>query len=387
MTTRTPDLASRHPFRIRLGFVALLDSAPLILARELGLFAAQGLEVVLNREVSWASLRDKVGAGLLDGAQMLAPMPIAASLGLGAPAVPVTTSLVLSRNGNAITVSSRLYQRLVEAGAQPQDPLRCAQALARVAAAGPLRFASVYPWSCHYLQLRDWIAAAGLQPGRDIELTAIPPSKMVEAFVSDSIDGCCVGEPWNGLAELEGLGRILVTGHQIWQNAPEKVLGMRDDWVTQHPEVHQRLLVALLEACRWLDDPANLAQCKRILALPPYLDRAAQRLAEGSSPFFHPRIQQHFFRNCATFPWLSQASWLVSRMRQWGQLGDRAVPLEQIYRPDIYRLAARRIGLDAPALDGKTEGLHRLPFTVAGLEGPLSVAGDGLLGADSFAWP
>lgn len=390
--TTLPDLGQRTGFRVRLGFVALLDSAPLIVAREMGLFEAQGLEVGLSREVSWASLRDKVGAGLLDGAQMLAPMPLAASLGLGAPAMPITTSLVLSRNGNAITVSAALHRQLVAAGATAKSPLASAQALARVArrATRPLRFATVYPWSCHYLQFRDWLAVAQLVPGEDLEMTAIPPSRMLDAFRKGEIDGCCVGEPWNSLAEIEGLGRILVAGHQIWQNAPEKVLGMRQDWAQQHPEMYRRLLVALLQACRWIEDPDNQGRLLRILALPPYLDRAAQQLQQGSRGLFHPRIQQHFFRDCANFPWLSQASWLASRMKHWGQIdadADVESVVNQVYRPDIYRDAAQRAGLDAPVIDGKPEGRHLLPYTVAGVEGPLSVASDGLLGEQQYPWP
>lgn len=387
--TSLPDLGQRTRFRVRLGFVALLDSAPLIVARETGLFEAQGLDVGLSREVSWASLRDKVSAGLLDGAQMLAPMPLAATLGLGSPAAPMTTSLVLSRNGNAITVSSALHRQLVAAGATAKSPLASAQALARVTrrADRPLRFATVYPWSCHYLQFRDWLAAANLVPGEDLELTAIPPSRMLAAFRNGEIDGCCVGEPWNSLAETEALGRILVAGHQIWQNAPEKVLGMRQDWAQQHPEMYRRLLVALLQACRWIEDPENQTALRRLLALPPYLDRAAQQLPSG---LFHPRIHQHFFRDCANFPWLSQASWLASRMQRWGQIAasvDIEPVVNQVYRPDIYRDAAQRAGLDAPVIDGKPEGCHLLPYTVAGGEGPLSVASDGLLGEQQYPWP
>ena len=154
----------RHPgFHIRLGFVPLLDSAPLVMARELGLFDTEGLDVELVREASWASIRDKISFGLLDGAQMLAPMPLAMSLAHDRPPTPILTGMVLSRNGNGITLSRQLYQALTARGASPHDPMGSARRLIDLARArgAPIQLASVAPWSSHDLQLRDWLASAG----------------------------------------------------------------------------------------------------------------------------------------------------------------------------------------------------------------------------------
>ncbi|HCW92034.1 MAG TPA: nitrate transporter, partial [Marinobacter sp.] len=162
MVHPTP-LRQRASFRVRLGFVPLLDSAPLIMARELGLFDAEGLEVELSREGSWASMRDKIAFGLLDGGQMLAPMPLNMSLAADGPHTPIISAMVLSRNGNGITLSRDLYQQLVSPGINPDDPMATACRLIRIARerGEPVQLASVAPWSSHDLQLRDWLATAG----------------------------------------------------------------------------------------------------------------------------------------------------------------------------------------------------------------------------------
>lgn len=380
----------RHPgFHVRLGFVPLLDSAPLIMARELGLFDAEGLEVELNREGSWASLRDKVSFGLLDGGQMLAPMPLSMSLANDRPRVPITSGMVLSRNGNGITLSNELYSQLPNGAVDRQNPLATAGDLVRIARrrGNPVRLASVAPWSSHDLQLRDWLASAGPSADSHVQIIPVSPVQMVDAFRSGTIEGCCVGEPWNSLLELEQLGHILHSGHQIWQNAPEKVLGMRTDWAEQHQTIHRRLIRALLAACRWLDNSHNHGLLREVLARPEYLGHQVAALDNHPFNLFHPRLHQHFFRNSANFPWLSQAHWLATRLIRRGLLSELSRDdLKRVIRPDLFRDAAESMGIDTPLVDSKTEGCHRLPFTLSGRFGPVDVAGDSLLGERVHDW-
>lgn len=389
-TPAAPTPLHKHPaFQIRLGFVPLLDSAPLIMAQELGLFDTEGLHVELVREGSWASVRDKVSFGLLDGAQMLAPMPLTMSLSQGQPATPVVTGMVLSRNGNGITLTNKLHDELTARGASEDNPLESARHLIQLARdrGRPIRLASVAPWSSHDLQLRDWLNSAGPVGEDDIQIIPVSPVQMVDAFRAGAVEGCCVGEPWNSVLELKGLGRILHSGHQIWQNAPEKVLGMRADWADQHPAIHRRLIRALLGACRWLDNPANHNDLRQVLARPEYLGNQIDCLDHHPFSLFHPSLHQHFFRNSANFPWLSQAHWLATRLECHGQLG--AVDIETVktvVRPDLYRQAADTFGIDAPIVDGKTEGRHRLPFTLNGRHGPVNVSSDSLLGEQLHEW-
>jgi nitrate/nitrite transport system substrate-binding protein len=386
--TATP--IHRNPgFNIKLGFVPLLDSAPLIMARELGFFEAEGLNVELVREASWASIRDKISFGLLDGAQMLAPMPLAMSLAHDRPATPIVTGMVLSRNGNGITLSRKLHAELLEKGVSDSDPIGSAVALVDLAKrrGQPIGLASVAPWSSHDLQLRDWLASAGPDAGDHIQVIPVSPGQMADAFRAGAIEGCCVGEPWNSLLEFEELGHLLHSGHQIWQNSPEKVLGMRADWAAQHQTVHKRLIRSLLRACRWLDQPDNHSVLRDTLAWPEYLVSQVEVLDGHAFSLFHPRLHQHFFRNSANFPWVSQAHWLGTRLIRWGQLqAFDPEKLTAIVQPALFRHAADELGLDCPRIDGKTEGRHRLPFVLDGRYGPVNVASDSLLGEELHVW-
>ncbi len=252
--------------RLRIGFVPLADCAPLVFAKERGHFRRHGLEVELSREVSWATLRDRVAAGALDAAQMLAPMPLASTLGLGGLELPICTGLALDLDGNAITVSEALYRRLADA--DPDSLIGrpvCATALRQVieedreAGRPPLRFGIVFPYSMHDLELRYWLASAGIDPQRDVSLRVVAPPFMVQRLEEGHLDGYCVGEPWNALAALRRSGRTLVTKHEIWNHSPEKVLGVSESWLERHPATHRAMLRALLEAAIELDDaPAPL---------------------------------------------------------------------------------------------------------------------------------
>jgi ABC-type nitrate/sulfonate/bicarbonate transport system substrate-binding protein len=215
---------------LRLGFIPLTDCAPLVAAQALGFFEEEGLNVELVREASWATVRDKVAVGPLDGAHMLAPMALAATAGgEGAILAP----LALNQNGSAVTVSTTLADALGAAG--PQDlggqPMT-AHGLAKVVAdrkasgQGPLTFAVVFPYSMHNYLLRYWLAQGGVDPDHDVRIVVIPPPRMVEQMRVGAVDGFCVGAPWNAVAEAEGVGRILLAASQFWPGGPDKVLGV-----------------------------------------------------------------------------------------------------------------------------------------------------------------
>ena len=374
--------AALEKTELALGFIPLTDCAPLVIALEKGFFREQGLQVTLSREPSWANIRDKVCFGLLDGAQMLAGMPLAASLGAEAFRVPMVTGFSLSLNGNAITVSNRLYQRLSETGIAEQSPATAAALKMLVEAdkakgLEPLRFAMVYPSSSHNYLLRYWLASAGIDPDRDIRLSVVPPPLMADCLRKGLIDGYCVGEPWNARAVEEGIGRVLITSGEIWNNHPEKVFGVTREWADTHPNTHQALLIALLQAARWLDLPRNRPEAVDILARPDYVDAPASALAAGLLGRFayglgeQPKVLPDFHvfhRYAANFPWVSHAEWILSQMQRWGQLYmplDLKIAAASVYRPDIYRRAAAALGLPCPPFNRKPEGLHEEPWLLA----------------------
>ena len=255
--TRYFDGSTLEKSSLDLGFIPLTDCAPLVVALEFGIFARYVLDVTLSREPSWANIRDKVSFGLLDGAQMLAGMPLSCSLGAEAIHKPMVVAMALNLNGNAITVSNAIYERLLamDSGLMANRPVSAA-ALKRLTdqdrqlGRPPLRFAMVYPSSSHNYLLRYWLASAGIDPDRDISLDVIPPPLMADCLHQGQIDGYCVGEPWNTVAVERGIGTIVVSSSEIWNNHPEKVFGVTRAWAESHPKTLQAIVMALIEACR-----------------------------------------------------------------------------------------------------------------------------------------
>ena len=210
-------LRTRRTPSVRLGYVRLLDAAPLIVADSLGMFREAGLDVELSREVGWATIRDKLAFGELDVVQALSPLPFVMRLGLGVAPTEVLTGMVLNCNGNAITLSSHLREEGVEDG----DSLR--RHIKRGYRARKLALGVVSLYSSHHFILCRWLEQHGINPQEDVIITVLPPEQMVRNIAAQNIDGCCVGEPWNSMAVEEGLGWCPATSVEIANGYPEKV--------------------------------------------------------------------------------------------------------------------------------------------------------------------
>ncbi|MFZ1827594.1 MAG: CmpA/NrtA family ABC transporter substrate-binding protein [Candidatus Competibacteraceae bacterium] len=381
--------------KLTLGFIPLTDCAPLVVAFEKGYFKKYGLEVALSKEASWANIRDKVSIGELDGAHMLAGMPIAASLGVGALPKATITAFSMDLNGNAVTVSNELYERMVKADpeAMRERPLT-ARALKKVIdadkAAGKeaMTFAMVFPVSTHNYQLRYWLGSAGINPDQDLRLIVIPPPQMVANLKAGNIAGYCVGEPWNERAVETGIGRVLITSYELWNNNPEKVFSVNLEWHEKNPRTHQALLMALLEATQWMDQPDNRMEVVRLIAQKSYVNAPEDvvkmsmtgtfKYAQNEEPRPLPDFNV-FYRYAANFPWQSHAAWFIGQMYRWGQLEQPANILQaaaSIYRPDLYRQAAKAVNVPYPTIDVKTEGSHAAGWTLNEATSPIAMGPD-----------
>lgn len=387
---------------LSLAFVPLTDCAPLVIAKERGFFTRRGLRVSLSREPSWANVRDKLMAGLVDGAQVLGPMPLAASLGIGGMPQPLVTALSLDLNGNAITVSRDLFRRLCEV-----DPEGMAR---RPITAAPLRrlirqeagtgrpppvFAIVFPCSSHEYELRYWMAAAGVEPDRDVRIRVVPPPAMVRMLGEGSIDGYCVGEPWNEYAVQQEVGRTLITKHEIWNNAPEKVFAVTREWADRHPNTHRALVAAIVDAARWLDAPEHRMECVHVIAGESYVDAPVDIVKmsmngtfqyEKGEPVALPDFNV-FYRYAATFPWRSHALWFLSQMLRWGHIEspiDVGSVARDVYRSDVYREAVAPLGIPVPTCDEKGEGLHAEPWVLEQATRPISMGPDAFFDGRRF---
>jgi nitrate/nitrite transport system ATP-binding protein len=337
---------------LEIGFVPLTDCAPLVIAKEKGLFQKYGLEdVTLSREPSWKAIAEGVATRRLDAANMLAAMPYAMSLGMfGRTPVPMVTGLVLSRNGNAVTLSRKLYESGVHTLEQLKQEID--QTVDRVHT-----LATVHPASMHNLMLRYWLASGGIDPDQDVSLTVIPPPQMVATLKAGNIDGYCVGEPWNSHAIHDGWGFAIAHDLEIWAGHPEKVLGVREDWAAQYPETHIALVKALIEACEYCDDRRNRQEIAELLSSPDYVGTELEYLMPGlvtpydrgmtAEPETILRFNQ-FFVDQSNCPTQTEGLWIISQLARWGITPfprNWVQVLERVRRADVFGAAARDLGL------------------------------------------
>jgi NitT/TauT family transport system ATP-binding protein len=348
--------------RIVAGFVPLVDAAVLVAAREQGFAAEAGLDLVLVKEPSWASLRDHLSLGHVDCAHALAPLPVALALGVGHLQVDCIAPFVLGRGGNAVTVATALFDEMYAKSPTESldEPAAAGRALAAVAHTRrtPLTLAMVFPFSNHNFDLRYWLAAAGAHPDRDVRLVAIPPPLMVDSLRAGLVDGFCVGEPWNSLAAAQGLGRIVVTQSQLFPRAAEKVLAVRA--ALAPTERLTRLLQALDAAAQWVDAAANHAAVAALLARPEYLDVPPEsiaaaldgRLRLGLGAAKRDLDFMYFHRYQANAPRAADGLWAYAQMVRWGQLAPSAAAQRvaaEVFRPDLYYRGVPDAALPAPA--------------------------------------
>lgn len=375
-----PQLLDIEKPRLKLGFIKLTDCAPLVLAKELGFFEAEGLEVDLEAQSNWKVLLDRVLDGQLDGAHMLAGQPIGAAVGFGTQA-ELITAYSLNYNGNAITVSNRVWEAMQTAegaasGRSAETPPRAEQLRPILeqfrAESRDFNLGMVFPVSTHNYELRYWLAAGGVHPGyytaedingmtdAEVLLSVTPPPQMPSTMEAGTIQGYCVGEPWNQQALVKGIGVPVITNSQIWRDNPEKVFAVTKAWNAAHPQTHLALIKGLLRAGKWLDETdasgqyVNRAEATRILSLPNYVGADQEVIAasmQGTYRFAGQAVRPmpefiRFFACESSYPHYSDCIWFLTQMRRWGQIRD-AKPdawyhelAQKIYRPEIYRRAA-----------------------------------------------
>ncbi len=374
------------PGELTIGFLPLVDACLPILAREHGFAEAEGLSLRLVRDMSWATVLDRLLYGHSDAAHMVAPLAIATTLGRGRPAQPLSVPFVLGLNGNAVTMRPDLARAVNPAGGLG-DPVQVGAALkAHLAQTGkPLRFGVVHRYSSHNYMLRYWLAGCGVRPDVDVEITTVAPPFCADALEFGEVDAICVGEPWNSVAVERGAGEIVLVTAQIWRRGVEKVLALREAVMEERRAEVEALVRALRKAGEHFVDPANLDGNAAILARDEYLDGSATLirraisdrllLAQGGEVLHYPDFMfQH--REAANFPWVSQAEWLYSQMVRWDGLGFEtgdARKAAQVFRPDVYRSALLGTGEPLPGASSKVEGSLGGPTSVSMQQGVITL--------------
>ncbi len=339
--------------KLRIGYIPLVDAAALLVAVDHGFAAAEGLDIDLVREVSWSNVRDKLNIGLFDAAHLLSPVAIASSLGIGHVRVPLIVPFNLGYNGNAITVSPRLFTLLSRAAdGDLSDPKVSSRALARVIAERKARtdelltFGMTFPFSHHNYQLRYWMAAGGVDPDDDVRMVVLPPPYMVDSLSSGHVDGFCVGAPWNSAAVDSGIGHILHFGCEIMARVSEKVLALRERWAGDHPGALAALVRALARASEFVSNPDNRANvantvAQRIGTTPEIVIRTLTGILK-TRPEGAVRQNDSYIvigRDGADRPDPVQAAWAYAQIVRWGQAPlseELRATAQKVFRPDLY---------------------------------------------------
>ncbi|MEM7624192.1 MAG: CmpA/NrtA family ABC transporter substrate-binding protein [Planctomycetota bacterium] len=366
---------------LKFGFIKLTDCAPIVIAKEKGYFEDEGLSVEVIAQPNWKTLLDNVISGELDGAHMLSGQPIAATIGFGTKA-HIITAFTMDLNGNGITVSNALWEKMQENEPaldtpQPAHPIT-ADALIPVVQefldeGKKLHMGMVFPVSTHNYEIRYWLAASGIHPGMytatditgvtdaQVKLSVTPPPMMPATLESGNIQGYCVGEPWNQQAVSKGIGVPVTTNYDIWKNNPEKVFGVSKKWADENPQTMLAVTKALIKAGKWLDETdadgnlVNRIEAAQILSRPDYVGADFDVIKNSMTGYFFFQKSDKrampdfnvFFKYHCTYPWYSDGIWFLTQMRRWGQITEPKSAewyhetAKEVYKPAIYLEAAK----------------------------------------------
>ncbi|MBE9202853.1 ABC transporter substrate-binding protein [Synechocystis salina LEGE 06099] len=343
----------------KLGFIALTDAAPLIIAKEKGFYAKYGMpDVEVLKQASWGTTRDNLvlgsASGGIDGAHILTPMPYLITMGTVTDGKP-TPMYILARlnvNGQGIQLGNNYKDLKVGTDASPLK-----EAFAKVT---DPKVAMTFPGGTHDMWIRYWLAAGGIEPGKEVSTIVVPPAQMVANVKVNAMESFCVGEPWPLQTVNQGVGYQALTTGQLWKDHPEKAFGMRADWVDQNPKAAKALLMAVMEAQQWCDQPENTEEMCQILSKREWfkvpfddiIDRSKgiYNFGNGQETFEDRDIMQKYWRDNASYPYKSHDQWFLTENIRWGYLPastDTKAVVDKVNREDLWREAAQAIGVPA----------------------------------------
>jgi len=330
---------------VKIGFIPLTDCASVVMASVLGIDKKYGVKIVPSKEASWAGVRDKLVNGELDMAHVLYGLVYGVHLGVSGAKKDMAVLMTLNNNGQAITLSKKLADK----GAVD------AASLAKLIATEKREytFAHTFPTGTHAMWLYYWLAAAGIDPFKDVKNITVPPPQMVANMRVGNMDGYCVGEPWGQRAIMDGIGITGITTQDIWKDHPEKVLGTTADFVKKYPNTARAVTAAILEAGKWIDAGLqNKNKMAETIADKSYVNtsvdainqRILGRYTNGLGKSWDDPNHMKFYNGGAVnFPYLSDGMWFLTQHKRWGLLKEHPDYLKvatEINRIDIYKQAA-----------------------------------------------
>jgi nitrate/nitrite transport system substrate-binding protein len=294
---------------LRIGFIPITCATPLIMAHPLGFYAKQGLNVEVVKTAGWALIRDKMINKEYDATHFLSPMPLAISLGLGSVATPMNVATIQNTNGQAITLAVKHKDK--------RDPKDWKG----------FKFAVPFEYSMHNFLLRYYVAEAGLDPDRDIQIRVVPPPEMVANLRAGNIDGFLGPDPFNQRAVFEEVGFIHLLTKELWDGHPCCAFGTSTEFIQKHPNSFIALYRAVLTAAAMAREARNRELIAKVIAPQAYLNQPETVIAQVLTGKFADGLGNvKVVPDRADFnpmPWQSMAVWMLSQMKRWGYLkGD-----------------------------------------------------------------
>ncbi|ATN36571.1 bicarbonate-binding protein (plasmid) [Rhizobium sp. ACO-34A] len=352
----------------KLGFIALTDAAPLIIAKEKGLFEKHGLpDVEVAKQASWGATRDNLvlggAANGIDGAHILTPMPYLMETGkVTQNNVPVPMSILARLNLDSQGIS--VAREYAETGVG-LDSSKLRDAFAAKKAEGKeIKVAMTFPGGTHDLWIRYWLAAGGIDPDKDVSTIVVPPPQMVANMKVGNMDAFCVGEPWNEQLVNQGIGFTACTTGELWKGHPEKAFSMRSDWIEKNPNAAKALMMAVMEAQIWADSMDNKEEMATILGKRQWFNVPPKDVLgrlKGNINYGNGRVEENtglemkFWKDHASYPFKSHDLWFLTENIRWGKFAsdtDTKALVDKVNREDIWRSAAKDLGVaeaDIPA--------------------------------------
>lgn len=347
---------------VRIGFIPLTDCASVVMASVLGFDKKYGIKIVLSKESSWASVRDKLVNGELDAAHVLYGLIYGVQMGIGGAKKDMAVLMNLNHNGQAITLSKKVADK---GGVDGSSLAKLMQTDKR-----EYSFAQTFPTGTHAMWLYYWLATYGVNPLKDAKVITVPPPQMVANMRVGNMDGFCVGEPWNHRAIVDGVGITAATTQDIWKDHPEKTLGTTAEWVRAHPNTARALVAAILDAGKWIDASlSNKSKMAQTISDKSYVNtsvdvinqRIMGRYQNGMGKTWDdPNYMKFYNDGSVNFPYLTDGMWFMTQHKRWGLLkGDpdylgTATAVNQIA---IYKEAATLAKVSVPKSPMRTTKL------------------------------
>ena len=338
---------------VKIGFIPLTDCSSVVMASVMEFDKKYGIKIIPSKEASWAAVRDKLVNGELDAAHVLYGLIYGVQMGLGGPKKDMNVLMSLNNNGQAISLSRKLYEKGVTDGTSLNAFIRKEK--------GEYTFAQTFPTGTHAMWLYYWLATHGIHPFQDVKAIVVPPPQMVANMRVGAMDGFCVGEPWNYRAIMDKIGFTANTTQDVWKDHPEKTLGCTAEFTAKYPNTARAMTAAVIDAGRWIDSSlSNRQKTAEVVSDKSYVNcekdviiaRMLGRYDNGIGKVWDDPNHMKFYNDGhVTFPYLSDGMWFMTQHRRWGLLKedpDYLAVAQKVNRIDIYKQAAAATKTSVP---------------------------------------